>query len=120
MLINITNHPSSNWSAEQLRSADVYGGVTDLPFPSVDPSGDADYFSSLADEYTGKVLAIPGDNAVLVQGEFVLTYRLVNRLKQKGIKCLAAETKRNTVETVDGNGNTIRTSVFKFEQFMEY
>ena len=120
MLINISNHPSTKWTAEQIEAAGIYGGVADLPFPAVDPAGDSGYFDALADEYVSKVENQPDVKAVMVQGEFILTYRLVNKLKSKGIKCVSAETRRNVVEGMDSEGNTVKTSVFKFEKFMEY
>ena len=38
MLINFTNHPSAQWSAEQQAAAQVYGKVIDLAFPAIDPA----------------------------------------------------------------------------------
>ena len=120
MLVNLSNHPSSKWNEDQLKAAELYGGVVDMPFPVVDPMGDSAYFDSLVDEYESKIGRMTDVAAVMVQGEFVLTYRLVNRLKKHGITCVSAETRRNTVESVDGDGNLVKTSVFKFEKFMEY
>ena len=38
MLINFTNHPSAQWSAEQTAAAQVYGKVIDLAFPAINPA----------------------------------------------------------------------------------
>ncbi|MDR3261870.1 MAG: hypothetical protein LBT78_08560 [Tannerella sp.] len=54
MLINLSNHPSALWQAPQLEVATVYGEIIDLPFPVVDPEGDATYIQSLGKEYIFK------------------------------------------------------------------
>jgi len=41
-LINLSNHPSGNWPAEQIQVAQAqYGRVVDMPFPRINPSMDA-------------------------------------------------------------------------------
>ena len=37
MFINLTNHPSADWSEEQLKAAHQYGEVVDLSFPDIKP-----------------------------------------------------------------------------------
>ena len=56
----------------------------------------------------------------MFQDEFILTYRLIKKLKKMGIKCVSAETKRIVVGSTDREGNTVKASIFKFEKFMEY
>jgi len=52
MLVNLTNHPSTRWSAEQMDAATkAYGRVVDLPHPPVDPSADASEVFQLASSY---------------------------------------------------------------------
>ena len=41
MFVNLSNHPSSNWTPEQISAAG--GNVVDLPFPQVLPDGDEAY-----------------------------------------------------------------------------
>ena len=120
MFINLSNHSSRNWSGKQMEEACKYGEVADIPFPQVNPDGDSEYYDRLADECINEILILNPNPVVMVQGEFILTFRIVTRLKARGIKCVAAVTKREAVESVDEEGRMIKTSVFKFEQFMEY
>lgn len=119
MLINLSNHPSSNWSQEQIETAKrFYGDIVDLPFPNVDPAGNEEYIEALAGEYCKKVeeLAAGKDVTVHLMGEMALTLALVQRLQTQGIPCVAATTKRETVEYADGR----KESVFKFVRFRKY
>ena len=119
MFLNLSNHPSANWSAEQKSAAETVGGaIVDLPFPIVDPAGDEDYISSLADEYLCRILEMSDgeDVTVHLMGEMSLTFALVQRLCAHGIPCVAATTQRETVEYPDGR----KESVFKFVQFRKY
>ncbi len=120
MLINFTNHPSSKWSDEQRKASEIYGDIIDIPFPAVDPTSDTAYFDTLADEYLGKIGELSEQPVVLIQGEFVLTYRLVNRLKEIGIICIAAESSRNVKEMTRSDGTTEKVLQFRFEKYMEY
>ncbi len=36
--LNLSNHPSAAWNADQLAAAQKLGSVVDLPFPVVTPS----------------------------------------------------------------------------------
>ena len=115
MFINLSNHPSSNWTETQLAACGYVSQVFDLPFPQVDPSGDEAYIESLANEYLNKILSIKGVSSVHIMGEMNFTYALVNKLKANGIKCLASTTKRETVEE-----NGVKISKFNFVRFREY
>ena len=119
MFINLSNHPSANWSAEQTEAAKrLYGAIVDLPFPAVDPAGDEAYIAALADEYCQNVLVISGDENVTVHlmGEMTLTFALLQRLLSHGILCVASTTRRETVEYPDGR----KESSFKFVRFRKY
>ena len=37
MFINLSNHPHCRWLPEQLKAAERYGEVVDLPFPQIPP-----------------------------------------------------------------------------------
>ncbi len=50
MLVNFTNHPSSQWGERQLREAEKYGDIVDVPFPAVDPEEDEAYIGVLASQ----------------------------------------------------------------------
>ena len=120
MFINLSNHSSMDWDKEQRACAKQYGEIVDLKFPQVDPTGDTEYFDKLANEYVAKALSLDTNPVVMVQGEFILTYRIVAKLKSLGIKCVAAQAKRVVEEGIDYMGQRIKMSMFKFEQFMEY
>ena len=50
----------------------------------------------------------------------LLTVLLVSRLKKAGVKTVASQSERRTIEYIDDNGNTVRQSEFEFVRFMEY
>lgn len=119
MFINLSNHPSANWSEEQKNAAEQLAGpIVDIPFPAVDPYASEDVVSSIADNYCQIVLETAcGQDSLIVHlmGEMTLTFALVQRLHTFGITCVASTTKRVTAED-DG----VKTSVFKFVKFRKY
>lgn len=54
VLINLSNHPSANWQAEQLVAAQSFGEVVDLPFPAIPPDRDTVQVENTAHEYLDK------------------------------------------------------------------
>ena len=56
---------------------------------------------------------------VLCQGEFCLSYQVIQKLKKAGIKVVAACSERKTEEKKIGN-DTRKVSYFIFVQFREY
>ena len=119
MLINISNHASSKWNEKQLAAASEYGEIVDIPFPEVDPYGSSEYIDDLVQEYYNRILEF-SDPVVMLQGEFIFTFRLANQLKKAGIKVIASCSERRTIEYIDKNGFTTRKSEFEFVQFKEY
>ncbi len=119
MFLNLTNHPSALWSAEETAAARRYGEIRDLPFPNVPPDTDEAGVDEMARALCGEVKALkPG--AVMCQGEMTLTFRLVLLLKAAGIKVLAACSERVTTERKNPDGSTEKTAVFVFRRFREY
>jgi len=124
MLINISNHPSAKWSETQKQMAlDVYGSVTDINFPAVDPELSKAEIIKLAKQYYDKIMPLidecanhPKPVAVHIQGEFTFVYNLVEMLKMSGIICIASTSKRNVVEKGDGQ----KIVKFEFVQFREF
>lgn len=117
MFINLTNHPSENWSKEQLTAARQYGEIVDLPFPIIEPTFTKDDILLLVKESTDAIMTIKDGNTVVhVMGEMTFTHNLVNALEKAGITCLASTTERNTIMLPDGR----KISEFKFVQFREY
>lgn len=115
MLLNLSNHPSSNWTEPQLAAAGGISQVIDLPFPQVDPDGDEADIEQLANDYCNKIEAMPNIEAVHIMGEMTFCYKLITKLKTHNIRCLASTTKRETVEE-----NGVKISKFNFVRFREY
>lgn len=126
MFLNVSNHPSENWSAEQkdaaFRLASENGGVEqieDYPFPQVEALMTEVQIEVLAEQIVDDIISRK-PAVVMCQGEYTLTYQLINRLQDKGIKVVAACSERQTVETILEDGSTKREAVFTFVQFREY
>lgn len=117
--INLSNHNSSKWNDAQLSTARAYGEIVDIPFPIISPSANSEEIDLLVQEYLDRLSGFD-IAAVMLQGEFVFTYRLVSTLKSKGITVLSACSERKVVERIDSEGRTQRESVFEFVQFREY
>lgn len=118
MLLNLTNHPSANWSAEQMQAAiNMYDTVEDMPFPNIDPHWTEKEVKGVADEMAGNVRRMkPLPKAIHIMGELTFTYALVNRLISAGITCVASTTER--LVSFEANGEKMTT--FRFVGFREY
>lgn len=117
MLINLSNHPSDQWSEEQTEAAKGYGEIVDLPFPAVDAVGDESYVANLAESYLRKVLDFAQGCSVVVHlmGEMTLTHALVVRLQRHDITCIASTSERVSEEVCG-----VKTSCFQFVRFRRY
>ena len=58
--------------------------------------------------------------AAMIGGALWLIAPLAKALRKHGIKPLFAFSKRESVETTDGNGNVVKRSIFKHLGFVEY
>lgn len=117
IFINLSNHPSSGWSGEQLSAARAYGEIVDIPFPMVSPEATLEQVKDLAEQCVNDIMGLNAQKCVVhVMGEMTLTYRIVSLLKRRGIPCVASTTERQ-VHT-DENGNKV--SAFRFVQFRKY
>lgn len=117
MFINFSNHPSKKWGEQQLREAQRFGEVKDLPFPNVQPEWSSEEVNRLADEYAEILTKMGGENCTVhIMGEMTFTHAVVSRLKEQGIVCVASTTKRCAYETADGK----KVSTFRFVQFRRY
>lgn len=115
MLLNLTNHPSKQWSAKQYDHAMLlYKEVIDLPFPQISPALDSASLDILVEEYEIKIRQL-NPLAVHLMGEMTFAFRLVQRLKGMGILCIASTTERITEQAGD-----TKTSRFEFVQFRAY
>lgn len=115
MLLNLSNHPSTNWSDAQLAEARArYGAVEDLAFPHIDPSWDEAAVRDLAAAYVDQVSAmLPA--AVHLMGEMTFSFALVQQLQTIGIPCIASTTERK-VRFVEGE----KVVTFRFVRFRSY
>ena len=121
IFVNFSNHPSKNWSNEQISAAKriVSGGsIVDIAFPQVSGEADESEISRTANKYAKEIISL-NPSAVMCQGEFGICLEVVTTLKNNGIKVLYSCSERKTVETVIDN-ITEKTSVFKFVRFREY
>lgn len=121
MLINLSNHPNTNWSADQFLAAKKYSEIVDIPFPAIDPQLDPGAIIGLATEYLQIILEEVRSsedplNAVHLMGEMTFAFTLVAMLQNNNITCLASTSTRLVEELPDGK----KTITFQFEQFREY
>jgi hypothetical protein len=119
MLINLSNHPSTDWPDEQKTAAiEQFGEIWDLPFPSVNPKGDEEYIKSLVNEYLVKIddmICNIASTNIHVMGEMTFSFAMVTALQQKGFSCVSSTTERIVKEE-----NGVKTSEFKFVRFRNY
>lgn len=127
MLINYTNHPSKNWSKEQIGAAEQkYEEILDIPFLNVVPSWtEEEVYRAACEEYK-KIIKIIGEEklqeettAVLCQGEFTLSFLIIKFLMSRNIKVISAVSNR-IVEEKEENGITKKVATFKFLGFRSY
>jgi hypothetical protein len=118
MFFNISNHPTTKWSAEQANAAMALGGeLRDIQFPNVPTLATTAAVSALADMLAAQV----GDNDVaMVQGEFTLVYATLARLRARGIRVVAACTERKVQEVAKSDGTVEKTAIFAFATFRDY
>ena len=115
MFFNVSNHPSSKWSAEQIEAAKALcGEIRDIAFPNVSPTATTADVSALADRLAAE---IPDGSVVMAQGEFSLTYALTRRLRDRGVTVAVACSDRRVVETVKTDGMVEKTAIFTFAGF---
>lgn len=123
MLINFSNHPFEKWSDKQKEAASVYGDTVDVAFPAVPGNADESEVAVLAQESVNTIVDLMDSNpksAVMVQGEFTLTYSIVSALVERGISAVSACSDRHLLVEQDEDGNQVKTVRFDFERFREY
>ena len=120
VFVNVSNHPSDNWSKEQLKAARQYGdSILDIPFPEIDPNCTDQEMDALVNETFAEIMKIDAD-WVMVQGEYVFTYRLVQKLQGQNKHVVASQTKRFVREETNAEGHTQTVREFRFAGFREY
>ena len=103
---------------KQKTEAEKYGLIEDLPFPAVSAHADRKKVQDLAEHYAAMILEKQPE-CVMCQGEFCLSYHVIERLKKAGVRVVAACSER-VVEELYGKTGTEKKSVFQFIQFREY
>ena len=128
MLINLSNHPSTQWQEAQIETAiNEYGIVQDMSFPEVKPEAIFEEIEILAKKYVTDCLAYFEDfrksaqkndkpDAVHIMGEMTFTYQFVQQMSREGILCVASTTKRNTKDLPGGE----KLFKFNFVSFRPY
>lgn len=119
IFINHTNHPTAHWSDGQLSAARIYGELMDMAFPAVSASATAQEVRELVQKNLKKILELE-PAIVLCQGEFNYTFAMVEQLKNRGVKVVAATSERIVQEEIMPDGSTRQVSTFRFVQFREY
>lgn len=117
--INFTNHRLSVWSPEQLRQAQQYGNIIDVPFPDISACMTDEQLYSLAKEYI-HVLLSKNPCCVLCQGESVFSTLMVSMLIKNNINVVAAVSQRKVTESINSDGQTVKNAVFDFVCFRKY
>ena len=117
--VNFTNHPSESWSEEQIKAAEAYGEIIDLPFPNVDSEATEEDIEKLGSEFVEKIENL-NPSAVLCQGEFTLCYFVIAQLQKRGITVLSACSKRMVKERLSLDGQKEKVSTFQFVRFRNY
>lgn len=121
MLLNLSNHPSSDWEKAQMDEAlRLYGTVHDIPFPAIDPEWNLDTVRLAALQCAKTCIGLlqqstDQSNAVHVMGELTFCFSFVHLMQQQNIACMASTTTRVAKNTTDG-----KLSQFHFKQFRSY
>jgi len=119
MFVNCSNHPSELWGERQLQEAGKWGEIEDYPFPYVKAGADEERISEMAQQAVRDIMRMNPD-VVMCQGEFTLTYQIVQTLKEQGILVVSACSERCVAEKQLPDGSTHRESKFQFVRFRKY
>lgn len=122
IFVNFSNHRIQNWGEKQIESSKdlVHGGeLVDVPFPQVDPYDTEKDLIETADVCVREILK-NNPSVVMCQGEFGLSYLVINQLKKAGIKVVYACSERKTKEVFDQDGTSKKVAIFEFVNYREY
>jgi len=116
MLVNFSNHPTSEWSREQLETArEQFGTIKDVKHPDILPDWDAKKIREIAAKYHEQIMSWT-PRAVHIMGEHTFCFTLVSLLQTSGVRCIASTTIRSVNKV---NDHEIRRS-FTFVRFRGY
>lgn len=121
IIINVSNHPSSKWSKEQV---DACNGavILDCAFPNINEKATAYEMDAacygFADWLTSTVHGVDKAHVhFMVAGEQGAHFRIVGFLKMADFSVIQATSSRNTVVSEDGKTKTV---TFNFGILREY
>lgn len=117
--VNCSNHPSGGWTQMQKEDAEAYGEIVDVPFPFVSCELSAEQLECLADQTFHKIME-HYPSAVMCMGEFVVCFRIVQKLKAEGIKVVASCSERRSTEHIEEDGSVRKEAQFVFKGLREY
>jgi hypothetical protein len=139
MLINISNHSTQHWSEAQKNEAfRLFGSITNMEFPAIDPEVDTKAVEKLADEYLQQIKRLqysfeaglsvflqdipesedestPRCFVVHLMGELTFCFALAAKLQQNNIRCVLSTTERVALEQ-----EGMKLSQFNFVKFRDY
>lgn len=121
MFINFSNHPSCFWTQNQKQEALKYGEIRDISFPAVPPEANEEEIQILTESYIEQIMDLKNHSTdpcfvVHIMGEMTLSFRIIVRLKQENIQCMASTSKRITQEYPKGE----KIAFFNFVRFRNY
>ncbi|WP_455623657.1 CRISPR-associated protein [Parabacteroides sp.] len=118
MFINLSNHPSSNWSEKQLAAAHLHGDIVDCPFPDIPAAEGEAYVSSLSVKYAHEIIERydPSEDVVHIMGEMCFSFALIRLLQEAGFVCVASTSERIVKEDYPGHKEVF----FNFIRFRQY
>lgn len=120
MLINISNHPLSEWSERQINEATrLWGGVVDVAFPRIEAKATEEEVIRLAasniERYVELIEQYPTPSAFHIMGEMVYCFNVIKALKERGYVVVASASNRDVEKYGDS-----KIVYFSFERFREY
>lgn len=121
MLLNLSNHPVTEWTKDQLEIAEHdFGRIIDEPFPMIPPEYSGEEVRQMAEQYLDICRSVLGQpdkgNAVMLSGEIVFCSMLSHMLLKAGYRVVCATTRRDVINHGDG----IIERTFKFIRFRDY
>lgn len=121
IIINVSNHPSSKWSKEQIDACNG-AAILDLQFPNINSKATAYEMDAacyaFADWLTSAVYGVDKHYVhFLVAGELGAHFRITGFLKMAGYSVIQATSERNTVVSEDGKTKTVTFNFGILRQF---
>ena len=116
VLVNISNHPSTNWSEKQKEG---WKEIVDIPFPKIDPRASEEEIIQMVGDLHKKLLK-EGYRNIMIQGEFsfVSAFLLRNSACENShFKFWVPTTDRKVTEIKNPDGTVTKKSEFRFVQW---